>query len=157
LEPLSLSPWPSKNQECLEESAEIAVMGPEGAVEILEGKNARSIENPEEKEKFEKDIHEFLRPFIYSSTSCSRLRLLLRDLNPKWTMTFASYLHKIKVPSHLVWGSNDKVLNLNEARKLRGDLPQSTLTVLPNAGHLLPLEAPLELARIIHEFSRKIN
>ncbi|MDA3863531.1 MAG: alpha/beta hydrolase [Deltaproteobacteria bacterium] len=114
-------------------------------------------DNPEEKEKFEKDIHEFLRPFIYSSTSCSRLRLLLRDLNPKWTMTFASYLHKIKVPSHLVWGSNDKVLNLNEARKLRGDLPQSTLTVLPNAGHLLPLEAPLELARIIHEFSRKIN
>ncbi|MGM0597364.1 MAG: alpha/beta fold hydrolase [Myxococcota bacterium] len=116
-----------------------------------------SWDSAHEKEIYEKDIHEFLRPFIYSTTSCSRLRLLLKDLNPKWTKTFASYLHKVKIPSQLVWGKKDKVLNLNEARKLKGDLAQSTLTVLPQAGHLLPLEAPLELARIIHEFSSKIN
>ncbi len=36
-------------------SAEIAVMGPQGAVEILEGKNIKAIENPEEKEKYIKE------------------------------------------------------------------------------------------------------
>jgi acetyl-CoA carboxylase carboxyltransferase component len=53
-------------------SAEIAVMGPEGAVEILEGKNLKSIESPEEKEKYilEKEAayrDKFANPFEAAS------------------------------------------------------------------------------------------
>ena len=53
-------------------TAEIAVMGPEGAIEILEGKKLRSIEDPEEKKAFilqkEKEYREkFANPYEAAS------------------------------------------------------------------------------------------
>ena len=45
-------------------SAEIAVRGPDGAIEVLEDKYIRSIENEEERDKYKKKKLTFLSAFL---------------------------------------------------------------------------------------------
>jgi len=45
-------------------NAEIAVMGPKGAIEILEGKNIQDIEDPKEKEDYiTKRVNDYIEKF----------------------------------------------------------------------------------------------
>lgn len=58
----------------------------------------------------------------------------------------------IKVPAMVILGERDKVERrpVLEA-ELLPRIPQATLHIIPDAGHLLPLEAPQALTeRIVH-------
>lgn len=54
---------------------------------------------------------------------------------------------QIAVPTHILSGTGDAVLSPDVLRREVMDrIPNSTLTTLPDAGHLLPLEAPQAVA-----------
>ncbi len=61
-------------------------------------------------------------------------------------------LQQIETPCLLIWGEYDKVVPLQVGKRLVEDLPNSSLTILKDTGHLVPEERPKEVYQYINEF-----
>ena len=53
-------------------------------------------------------------------------------------------LDHIAVPAHVMCGSDDPLTPLSMSREITQLIPQATLTVVPDAGHLLNIENPVD-------------
>ncbi len=64
----------------------------------------------------------------------------------------------INVPTIVIAGELDRVDSIDLLRsQLLSRIPQAVLHVLPGTGHLSPLEAPPEIARLIGDFSDQVT
>ena len=61
-------------------------------------------------------------------------------------------LGNIDIPTLVVVGAEDEVTPPAQARAMASAIPSATLTMIPGAGHLAPLEAPTAVTRVIAEF-----
>lgn len=61
-------------------------------------------------------------------------------------------LGKIEVPTLVVAGRQDQLIPLKRSRSLAESIPQAQYTVIPEAGHLTPMEQPIATSRVIGEF-----
>lgn len=61
-------------------------------------------------------------------------------------------LPSLSLPVKVVWGAEDAWQPVHYAERLCRDIPGAELSVIPNAGHFLPEDAPDELTREILEF-----
>ena len=61
------------------------------------------------------------------------------------------------IPTLLVWGSKDRVVDLRSAEILTQQLPSAHLAVIKGAGHLPYEENPEEFNRIVREFLRDVR
>lgn len=61
-------------------------------------------------------------------------------------------LQQIETPCLLIWGEDDKVVPLQVGKRLVGDLPNSSLIIFKETGHLLPEERPEVVYQHINEF-----
>jgi haloalkane dehalogenase len=93
----------------------------------------------------------FTRQFLAHPSTLGPLRSLAGNLFAAVTSdaTRLRSLQSLPVPVHLIWGARDPNLNLRIARALHQEIPHSTLTVLPNAHHNLPLDDPTRFASTI--------
>ncbi|BAB05998.1 alpha/beta hydrolase [Halalkalibacterium halodurans] len=64
-------------------------------------------------------------------------------------------LRKIHHPVLLLWGEQDRVIPVKIGQRLASDLPNASLIVYKNTGHLLPEERPKEIMKAIDRFIRK--
>jgi pimeloyl-ACP methyl ester carboxylesterase len=71
-----------------------------------------------------------------------------RLCNPK----LARWLHRIDVPTHIVWGENDKVIPPAYAAALKDRIGGATMTMVPACGHLPHVEQPARVADIATRF-----
>jgi pimeloyl-ACP methyl ester carboxylesterase len=53
-----------------------------------------------------------------------------------------NWLHRIEIPSRLIWGAKDGVVSLGYAEAWRSRIAGATLDVVPNAGHYPHWEQP---------------
>jgi pimeloyl-ACP methyl ester carboxylesterase len=65
------------------------------------------------------------------------------------------YRH-VQVPCQILWGKFDQTLPVSMGYKLAWQLPNGRLTVLPDCMHSAQIECPLDCARLIREFDRKL-
>lgn len=56
------------------------------------------------------------------------------------------YLKKMSVPAAIIVGEDDYATPVTDAKYLYDSIPNSTLTVIPRARHLTPIESPEEVA-----------
>jgi pimeloyl-ACP methyl ester carboxylesterase len=71
-----------------------------------------------------------------NQTTTARLVWQPRDYDPhlhKW-------LHRIKVPVHVIWGANDRLFPKEYAQAYQRLIPGSKLTIIPECGHVPPIE-----------------
>lgn len=61
-------------------------------------------------------------------------------------------LQQIETPCLLIWGEDDKVVPLQVGKRLVEDLPNSSLIIFKETGHLLPEERPEVVYQHINEF-----
>ncbi len=61
-------------------------------------------------------------------------------------------LDRLKTPTLLVWGDSDQVSPLSVAKAYAQLIPQARLEVIPQCGHIPPLEKPAELVERIARF-----
>ncbi|SFC29918.1 Pimeloyl-ACP methyl ester carboxylesterase [Bacillus sp. OV322] len=61
-------------------------------------------------------------------------------------------LHNIQTRCLLIWGEHDKVVPLTIGQRLHRDLPNSSLIVIKDTGHLLPEEQPEMVHRYMRDF-----
>jgi 3-oxoadipate enol-lactonase len=64
-------------------------------------------------------------------------------------------LGRIRVPALIVAGADDVVIPASEARLMRRAIRGAVLNVLPNAGHLLNLERPADVNRLLGRLANR--
>lgn len=73
-----------------------------------------------------------------------------RFFNPR----LERWLHRVKVPTHIIWGDGDRIIPPAYAEAFHRLIPGSTLTMIPNAGHLPHIERVEAVAQAIESFLR---
>jgi len=100
-------------------------------------------------------VEAYQQPFV---TEEARAALLLsaQGLSPKGFATMAARLPEIKVPVHLIYGENDRLLPdvARTMARLQCDIPQAELTSFPDCGHFLQEDEPAKLGRVLSGFFR---
>jgi pimeloyl-ACP methyl ester carboxylesterase len=59
----------------------------------------------------------------------------------------------VKAPTLVVWGREDRIVPLECGEHYVKALPHARLAVIENAGHLVDMERPAELARAVIDFA----
>ena len=68
------------------------------------------------------------------------------------TRGFEDLLGRIRVPTLVLWGKEDKILPPEEGLRLSSAIPKARLVVLPDTGHLPQEETPEEFSRAVRQF-----
>jgi hypothetical protein len=63
----------------------------------------------------------------------------------------------ITVPCLIVWGDCDETLPLSMGYKLKDQIPNARLAIVPDCKHLLPLEKPTVCAQLCRSFDRDLR
>jgi len=61
-------------------------------------------------------------------------------------------LTKVKIPTLVVWGENDRLVPLSVGKTMAGKIPQAELKILRGVGHSPHLEAPAKLTEKITQW-----
>ena len=64
-------------------------------------------------------------------------------------------IHRVKAPTLLIWGEDDKLAPPVYAEDFRRAIPQSQLVMVPDASHLVPVEQADRVAEEIIKFARE--
>jgi 3-oxoadipate enol-lactonase len=63
-----------------------------------------------------------------------------------------AFLAEISVPTLIVVGESDVLTPPSESREMATAIPNARLVTIPGAGHLTPMESPVEVARALGDF-----
>ena len=66
-----------------------------------------------------------------------------RLFNPK----LERWLHRINVPTHIIWGKDDRMIPPAYAEALKSLIPGATVTMMPGCAHLPHVEQPQAFAQ----------
>lgn len=70
-----------------------------------------------------------------------------------FSLTLAPFLREVRVPALVVAGEHDAIVPRDCARQYAELLPSARLEIVPGAGHLVEVEQPEALARLITQFA----
>jgi pimeloyl-ACP methyl ester carboxylesterase len=63
---------------------------------------------------------------------------------------FTRYLHRVRTPTLILWGDEDKLVPVEQAASWKERLPNAELRIVRGAGHLVHLESPDSVEAIGH-------
>ncbi|MCM1519192.1 MAG: alpha/beta hydrolase [Lachnoclostridium sp.] len=84
----------------------------------------------------------------YASASAQMRRILSKVVNED----LCSEMPKIKAPTLLIWGTDDKATPLSDARKMERLIPDAGLVEFAGCGHYSFLDNPGQFARVLTSF-----
>lgn len=93
----------------------------------------------------------------FQHLSCLDVDFFLELLKASGRHDSSDHLEHVRVPALVVGGHLDSFTPIALSEKLASALPSARLVVLPDTTHLLPLEAPRVLARLIEEFATRVE
>jgi pimeloyl-ACP methyl ester carboxylesterase len=98
-------------------------------------------------------VNEYYRPFLTENGKAAAIKVLqamdfekLKDLPRRYRI--------IRKRALIIWGREDQISGLHLARKLKKDLVNSRLRIIPESGHLVQEEKPKAVNRSILRFVR---
>lgn len=97
------------------------------------------------------DLDMLMSPWLGADGQSAFYRQIAQA-DEKYTSDFESQLSALDVPVRIVWGADDAWIPMDRAQRLHATIPGSTLTLVPDAGHLIQLDAPVALASILRSW-----
>lgn len=79
----------------------------------------------------------------------------IKSIEATVMMDVRNDLGSIKVPTHVVVGSEDKLTNVDMAKEITAEIPGAVLTVIDDAGHLSNIEKPEEFNAAVLGFIQR--
>jgi pimeloyl-ACP methyl ester carboxylesterase len=67
------------------------------------------------------------------------------------------WLHRIDIPTLLIWGDSDGIVSTAYGEAWQAELPGSTMTIIPQAGHYPHWEQPDAFAAAVGAFTSKLQ
>ena len=78
----------------------------------------------------------------------------IRLLVPWYVNSVSSDLKTMGKPTLLIWGEQDQIVPVHYGQRLHRDIPESTLVIVPNAGHLILFDAADAVASALVDFTK---
>jgi pimeloyl-ACP methyl ester carboxylesterase len=66
------------------------------------------------------------------------------------------WLHRIDIPTQLIWGDADGIVSTAYGEAWRAEIPGAAMTVIPGTGHYPHWESPEKFAAAVSEFTSKL-
>ena len=66
------------------------------------------------------------------------------------------WLHRIEIPTHLIWGEQDAILSAGYGDGWKAEIPGATIETMPNAGHFPHWEQPDRFAASVRAFTGRL-
>jgi len=76
---------------------------------------------------------------------------MLQDVPGLMAHLLDGRLGEVTVPVDVVWGASDRLVPLDYARRMVGELPRARLTVIERCGHIPPTECPERFLAVLRE------
>lgn len=135
---VALSPWGSPFFTLVAQHADVFAQLPpavhRGAVEAyIRGAAHRSIDD--------ESLAMLVTPWTGDEGQAAFYRQIAQA-DERFTDEVEPAYSSIDEPVHIVWGSEDAWIPVDRAHRLHTAIPHSTLAVIPDAGHLIQLDAP---------------
>jgi pimeloyl-ACP methyl ester carboxylesterase len=70
---------------------------------------------------------------------------------------YEGYLARIRIPTLVLWGKDDRILPPEEGLRLATAIPGAHLVVLPDTGHVPQEETPEEFSRAVSQFLGQVS
>lgn len=64
-------------------------------------------------------------------------------------LTLEKWLHRIRIPTHVIWGDGDRLFPVEYGRKLHALIPGARWSVIERCGHLPHAEQPAKLRELL--------
>jgi pimeloyl-ACP methyl ester carboxylesterase len=94
-----------------------------------------------------------LDQIVINRTAAARMAWHPRFFNPK----LSKWLHRIKVPTQIVWGSEDKIVSPVYAEEFQRLIPHASVTKIPGVGHIPFAEKLDETTSTVSNFIMRNN
>ncbi len=99
-------------------------------------------------------IENYYRPFKTNNGKKAPIKVL-QAIDFKKMGAISKDYGKIKKRTLIIWGKDDKISNIHLAYRLRKDIRNSMLKIIPESGHLVQEEKPEEVNKLIINFVNK--
>jgi pimeloyl-ACP methyl ester carboxylesterase len=66
------------------------------------------------------------------------------------------WLHRIDIPTQLIWGDSDGIVSTTYGAAWRSEIPGAAMTVIPDTGHYPHWENPEKFAAAVTQFTSKL-
>ena len=93
-----------------------------------------------------------LRNYLTVAHTPGAIDVMVRMIHTPGPLTYEGLSRRITTPTLLVWGRHDRNNPLTDAYRLHGEIPNSRLVVIDDAGHYVQEEQPARLAHLILHF-----
>jgi pimeloyl-ACP methyl ester carboxylesterase len=87
----------------------------------------------------------------YSQASAKMRAIMSRIVN----QDLCKFMPKIKAPTLLIWGENDKATPISDAKKMEKLIPDAGLVSFPGAGHYSFIDNPYQSCAVLRSFINK--
>jgi pimeloyl-ACP methyl ester carboxylesterase len=74
----------------------------------------------------------------------------IAQADERYTAEVEPLLGRLEVPVRVLWGTQDTWIPVDRAERLAAALPDADVRLVPGAGHLIQLDAPVRLATELH-------
>ena len=103
--------------------------------------------------KVEPHVARMLRPETEDVRLTNALTIARVSWQPRlWDPQLEKWLHRITVPSLVLWGEHDRVLPVEHARLWGRLLPKARVEIVPDCGHAVALERPQAFVGLLSGF-----
>jgi len=99
----------------------------------------------------EKQIDSYFRRMSTENALDAQVALA-RSFDIEALSTYTKRIPDIKNRTLIIWGENDEWIPIESGHKFRKDIPNSTLVILPECGHIPQEEKPEQTAKLIIDF-----
>jgi pimeloyl-ACP methyl ester carboxylesterase len=147
---VALAPWGSDFFRLVRDNAEVfAALPPaihEGLVRTyISGASHRGLAEPE--------LAALVEPWLGQPGQAAFYRQIA-EADQRYTDEVQHLYGTMDVPVQVIWGTEDTWIPVDRAHRLVTMIPDATLTLIEEAGHLIQLDAPVGLATSLHRWLR---
>lgn len=98
-----------------------------------------------------------LSAVLQKNVSQSKVNILYGDLSACNELDLTGTAEKIAVPALIVCGAEDKMTPPDLSRELAAKIQKSNLEIIAGAGHMVMLEQPADLEKVLDKFAASIS
>jgi pimeloyl-ACP methyl ester carboxylesterase len=88
----------------------------------------------------------------YSEALVSTARSLMTLYGQRDSVVMLDDLHRLHVPTQIIWGANDRILPVYQAEMAGERLPNGHVTFIPDCGHVVHAECPERVSNTLTPF-----
>lgn len=150
---VALAPWGSPFFNLVKANAAVFEQLPpaihRGAVEAyIRGASHRGL-HPD-------DLRMLVDPWVSESGQAAFYRQIAQA-DESFTTEIETSLGIITEPVHIIWGTEDTWIPVDRAQRLGEAIPHATVALIPDAGHLIQLDAPAALSAELTRWTSGIS